>query len=156
MTALKILSVLVENKPGMLFRVAHMIRLMRLNIEGLTCGVANGGDKSRLTLTVNGDDATLDFVAKQLSKVIDVLEAKTYTRDQVVARELAILKINRSRKGIGRVKLRGSRTIESSKRSTTVEVVGTPNEVDAFLKRFDEAQVLELSRTGTTAIPRER
>jgi acetolactate synthase-1/3 small subunit len=156
LTALKILSVLVENKPGMLFRVAHMIRLMRLNIEGLTCGVANGGDKSRLTLTVNGDDATLDFVAKQLSKVIDVLEAKTYTRDQVVARELAILKINRSRKGIGRVKLRGSRTIESSKRSTTVEVVGTPNEVDAFLKRFDEAQVLELSRTGTTAIPRER
>ena len=147
---------LVENRPGMLFRVAHMIRLMRLNIEGLTCGVATGGDKSRLTLTVNGDDATLDFVARQLSKVIDVLEAKTYTRDQVVARELAILKINRSRKRIGGVKLRGSRTIESSKRSTTVEVVGTPNEVDAFLKRFDESQILELSRTGTTAIPRER
>jgi acetolactate synthase I/III small subunit len=156
LTALKILSVLVENRPGMLFRVAHMIRLMRLNIEGLTCGVANGGDKSRLTLTVNGDDATLDFVAKQLSKVIDVLEAKTYTRDQVVARELAILKINRPKQRIGRTKLRGSRSLESSKRSTTVEFVGTPNEVDEFLKRFDESQILELSRTGTTAIPRER
>jgi acetolactate synthase-1/3 small subunit len=156
LTALKILSVLVENRPGMLFRVAHMIRLMRLNIEGLTCGVANGGDKSRLTLTVNGDDATLDFVAKQLSKVIDVLEAKTYTRDQVVARELAILKINRPKQRIGRTKLRGSRSLESSKRSTTVEFVGTPHEVDEFLKRFDESQILELSRTGTTAIPRER
>lgn len=155
MTALKILSVLVENKPGMLFRVAHMIRLMRLNIEGLTCGVANGGDRSRLTMTVNGDDATLDFVAKQLSKVIDVLEAKTYTREQVVARELAIVKINRPKKRISKLKLRGSRTLESSKRSTTVEVVGTPIEVDAFLHRFDESQIMEMSRTGTTAIPRE-
>ncbi len=101
--ALKILSVLVENKPGMLFRVAHMIRLMRLNIEGLTCGVAYGGESSRLTMTVNGDDATLDFVAKQLSKVIDVLDARTYTREEVVARELAIVRINRPKTRIGKI-----------------------------------------------------
>lgn len=156
MTAQKILSVLVENKPGMLFRVAHMIRLMRLNIEGLTCGVANGGDKSRLTMTVNGDDATLDFVARQLSKVIDVFEAKTYTRDQVVARELAIVKINLPKNRISKAKLKGSHTLESSKRFTTLEIVGTPLEVDSFLDRFDESQVLDMSRTGTTAIPRER
>lgn len=156
MTALKILSVLVENKPGMLFRVAHMIRLMRLNIEGLTCGVTNGGDKSRLTMTVNGDDATLDFVARQMSKVIDVFEAKTYTRDQVVARELAIVKINLPKSRISKTKLKGSRTLESSKRFTTLEIVGTPLEVDSFLDRFDESQVLDMSRTGTTAIPRER
>jgi acetolactate synthase I/III small subunit len=156
LTALKILSVLVENKPGMLFRVAHMIRLMRLNIEGLTCGVANGGDKSRLTMTVNGDDATLDFVARQLSKVIDVFEAKTYTRDQVVARELAIVKLNLPKNKISKARLKGSRTLESTKRFTTLEIVGTPLEVDSFLDRFDESQVLDMSRTGTTAIPRER
>jgi acetolactate synthase-1/3 small subunit len=129
---------------------------MRLNIEGLTCGVTNGGDKSRLTMTVNGDDATLDFVAKQLSKVIDVFEAKTYTRDQVVARELAILKVNLPKNRITKAKLRGSRTLESSKRYTTLEVVGTPLEVDSFLDRFDESQILDFSRTGTTAIPKER
>jgi acetolactate synthase-1/3 small subunit len=155
--ALKILSVLVENKPGTLFKVAHMIRLMRLNIEGLTCGVANGGDRSRLTMTVNGDDATLDFLAKQLTKIIDVLEAQTYTLDEVTARELALIKLSRSENSpIPEDKLRGCRVVDSSKHSITLEVVGTSNEIDEFIHRFKGSEILEFSRTGTTAVPRGR
>ncbi len=155
MTALKILSVLVENKPGTLFRVTHMIRLMRLNIEGLTCGVTNGGDRSRITMTVNGDDATLDFLAKQLSKVIDVYEAQTYTPEEVTARELALVKLNLSSVShLDDKRLQGARIVETSDRSITVEVIGTPGEIDRFIRRFDSSHILELARTGTTAVPK--
>ena len=155
MTALKILSVLVENKPGTLFRVTHMIRLMRLNIEGLTCGVTNGGDRSRITMTVNGDDATLDFLAKQLSKVIDVYEAQTYSPEEVTARELALVKLNLSSVShLDDKRLQGARIVETSDRSITVEVIGTPSEIDRFIHRFDSSHILELARTGTTAVPK--
>ncbi len=155
MTALKILSVLVENKPGTLFRVTHLIRLMRLNIEGLTCGVTNGGDRSRITMTVNGDDATLDFLAKQLSKVIDVYEAQTYTPEEVTARELALVKLNLSSVShLDDKRLQGARIVETSDRSITVEVIGTPGEIDRFIRRFDSSHILELARTGTTAVPK--
>ncbi len=155
MTALKILSVLVENKQGTLFRVTHMIRLMRLNIEGLTCGVTNGGDRSRITMTVNGDDATLDFLAKQLSKVIDVYEAQTYSPEEVTARELALVKLNLSSVShLDDKRLQGARIVETSDRSITVEVIGTPSEIDRFIHRFDSSHILELARTGTTAVPK--
>ena len=153
--ALKILSVLVENKPGTLFRVTHMIRLMRLNIEGLTCGVTNGGDRSRITMTVNGDDATLDFLAKQLSKVIDVYEAQTYSPEEVTARELALVKLNLSSVShLDDKRLQGARIVETSDRSITVEVIGTPSEIERFIHRFDSSHILELARTGTTAVPK--
>lgn len=155
MTALKILSVLVENKPGVLFRVTHMTRLMRLNIEGLTCGVVNGGDRSRITMTVSGDDATLDFLAKQLTKVIDVLESQTYTPEEITFRELALVKLALSSVShFGDQRLKGARIVETSQRSVTVEVVGTPAEIDRFIDRFENSQILELARTGTTAIRR--
>jgi acetolactate synthase-1/3 small subunit len=155
LTALKILSVLVENKPGALFRVTHMIRMMRLNVEGLTCAVTNGGDKSRITVTVNGDDATLDFVAKQLSKVIDVFEARTYTPQEVTAAELALIKLNPSDvPHLDDRRLEGARVVETSDQSITVEVVGTPSEIDQFIQRFKGSQILDLARTGITAVPK--
>jgi acetolactate synthase I/III small subunit len=153
--ALKILSVLVENKPGTLFRVAHMIRLMRLNIEGLTCGVTNGGDRSRITMTVNGDDSTLDFLAKQLSKVIDVLDAKTYSPEGVTARELALIKLDATHVShLDEEQMKGSRIVEMTDRSLTVEVIGTPTEIDRFIHRFKSPHIIELARTGTTAVPK--
>ena len=132
-----------------------MIRLMRLNIEGLTCGVTNGGDRSRITMTVNGDDATLDFLAKQLSKVIDVYEAQTYSPEEVTARELALVKLNLSSVShLDDKRLQGARIVETSDRSITVEVIGTPSEIDRFIHRFDSSHILELARTGTTAVPK--
>jgi acetolactate synthase-1/3 small subunit len=147
---------LVENKPGTLFRVTHMIRLMRLNIEGLTCGVANGGDRSRITMTVNGDDATLDFLARQLTKVIDVLEAQTYSPEEVTARELALIKLDSTHVShLDEQLMKGARIVEMAERSITVEVVGTPTEIDRFIHRFKSPHILEVARTGTTAVPKE-
>ena len=99
----KVLSTLVENKPGTLFRVIHLVRLMRLNIEGLTLGVTNGGADCRMTMTLSGDDAAVEHVARQLMKVIDILEAHTYSPEEVTARELALVRINTDKMSVAEI-----------------------------------------------------
>jgi acetolactate synthase I/III small subunit len=152
--ASKVLSTLVENKPGTLFRVIHLVRLMRLNIEGLTLGVTNNGDDCRMTMTLNGDDATVEHVARQLMKVIDVLEARTYSPEEVTARELALVSV--STEGIsleGIQKSTGCRIVDSSPHSAVVEVVGDAKEIDKFVEHLG-SNVLDIARTGVAALPK--
>src|SRR3989442_4223359 len=116
--ASKILTTLVENKPGTLYKVVHLVRLMRLNIEGLTLGVTNGGNTCRMTFTIDGDDATVDHVAKQLRKVIDVIEAQTYTPEEVNTRELALVKVTATDKSKSVIESSGGcRVVDSSPKS---------------------------------------
>jgi acetolactate synthase I/III small subunit len=152
----KVLSALVENKPGALFRVVHLVRLMRLNIEGLTLGVTNGGDDCRLTLTLSGDDATIDHVARQLMKVIDVLEAHTYGPEQVTSRELALVKINTDRISVAEIQRNNAcRIVDSSTHSVVVEVVGSAQQIDDFVGGLGGSNVLDIARTGVAALPKE-
>jgi acetolactate synthase-1/3 small subunit len=154
--ASKVLSTLVENKPGTLFRVIHLVRLMRLNIEGLTLGVTNGGADCRMTMTLSGDDASVEHVAKQLMKVIDILEAHTYSPEEVTARELALVKI--STDGISVVEIQqktGCRIVDSSSHSVVAEVVGSATQIDQFVERLGD-NVLDIARTGVAALPKER
>ena len=155
MRASKILTTLVENKPGTLYKVVHLVRLMRLNIEGLTLGVTNGGDTCRMTFTIDGDDATVDHVAKQLRKVIDVLEAHTYGPEEVTTRELALVKVSASDESKGVIEAsNGCRVVDSSPRSLVVQVVGSALEIDDFVRRLGPF-VLDIARTGVAALPRE-
>jgi acetolactate synthase-1/3 small subunit len=154
--ASKVLSTLVENKPGTLFRVIHLVRLMRLNIEGLTLGVTNGGADCRMTMTLSGNDASVEHVAKQLMKVIDILEAHTYSPEEVTARELALVKI--STDGISVVEIQqktGCRIVDSSSHSVVAEVVGSATQIDQFVERLGD-NVLDIARTGVAALPKER
>lgn len=156
MRSSKVLSALVENKPGALFRVVHLVRLMRLNIEGLTLGVTNGGDDCRLTITLNGDDATVEHVARQLMKVIDVLEAHTYGPEEVNSRELALIKINTDRISISEIqKNNACRIVDSSQHSVVVEVVGSAQQIDDFVSGLGNSSVLDIARTGVAALPKE-
>jgi acetolactate synthase-1/3 small subunit len=128
---------------------------MRLNIEGLTLGVTNGGDTCRLTLTLNGDDATVEHVSKQLMKVIDVLEAQTYSLNQVTSKELALIRVSSfeaSKIDCGRLECR---IVDSSPHSAVLEVVGTTDEIDQFVKQLGDL-VLDIARTGTAALPKEK
>ncbi len=155
MRASKILSTLVENKPGTLYKVVHLVRLMRLNIEGLTLGVTNGGNTCRMTFTIDGDDATVDHVAKQLRKVIDVLDAQTYSPGEVTTKELALVKVAASEQS--RSVIRSSdvyKVVDSSPSSLVVQVVGSATEIDNFVNRLG-SEVLDIARTGVAALPRE-
>ena len=154
MRSSKILSVLVENKPGTLYKVIHLVRLMRLNIEGLTLGVTGGGDTCRLTLTLNGDDATVEHVSKQLMKVIDVLDAHTYAPAEVTARELALVRIRSDEKSTAD-EWKPFPVVSSYDDSVVVEVVGNADEIDEFVHRVGDSRVMDIARTGVAALPRE-
>ena len=156
MRAAKVLSVLVENKPGTLFRVVNIVRLMRLNIEGLTLGVTNGGEDCRLTITVSGDEAAVEHVARQLMKVIDVLEAHTYGPEEIDSRELALVKINTDAVSLTEIQRKQAvRIVDSSSHSAVVEVVGSAQQIDDFVSGLGSANVIDIARTGVAALPKE-
>jgi len=149
-----VLSALVENKPGTLFRVVHVIRLMRLNIEGMTLGVTNKGEDCRITVTLDGDEAAVEHVARQLVKVIDVLEAHTYSPEEITARELALVKINTDKMPVAEIQRKPCRIVDSSPHSVVVEIVGSAREIDDFVGSLKTA-VLDIARTGVAALPKE-
>ncbi len=156
MRAAKVLSVLVDNKPGALFRVVNIVRLMRLNIEGLSLGVTNGGEDCRLTITFSGDEAAVEHVARQLMKVIDVLEAHTYGPEEIDSRELALVKINTDKISLGEIqKKQAVRIVDSSSHSAVVEVVGSAQQIDDFVSGIGSTNVLDIARTGVAALPKE-
>jgi len=152
----KVLSVLVENKPGTLFRVVNLVRLMRLNIEGLTLGTTNYGEDARMTFTINGDAATVEHVARQLMKVIDVLEAHTYGPEEVDSRELALVRINTDRISLAEIqKNQAARIVDSSAHSAVVEIVGSAQQIDDFVFGLGSSIVMDIARTGVAALPKE-
>jgi acetolactate synthase-1/3 small subunit len=128
---------------------------MRLNIDGMTVGVTNGGEDVRMTMTLEGDDAAVEHVARMLLKVIDVLEARTYGPEEVTARELALVRINTDKISLADIqRLQACRIIDSSARSAIVEIVGSATEIDEIISSLNTS-VLDIARTGVAALPRE-
>jgi acetolactate synthase I/III small subunit len=128
---------------------------MRLNIEGMTLGVTNKGEDCRITITLDGDEAAVEHVARQLVKVIDVLEAHTYSPEEVTARELALIKINTDKMPVADIqRMKSCRIVDSSPHSAVVEIVGSAREIDDFVTSLRTA-VLDIARTGVAALPKE-
>ena len=155
----KVISVLVENKPGVLHGVANLFRRRNFNIESITVGPSENIDTSRMTITVNGDEKTLEQVVKQLAKLIDVLKVEELEPGHFVMRELALIKVNvpttKDRSDIiNCVEVFRGRIIDVSTDSLTVEITGTPDKLDAFLNLMKATGVIELARTGITALAR--
>ena len=155
----KIISVLVENKPGVLHGVANLFRRRNFNIESITVGPSQNSEIARMTITVNGDEKTIEQVVKQLAKLIDVLKVEELEPGHFVMRELALIKVNvptpKERSDIiNCVEVFRGRIIDVSMDSLTVEITGTPDKLDAFLNLMKTHGVIELARTGITALAR--
>ncbi len=155
----KVISVLVENKPGVLHGVANLFRRRNFNIESITVGPSVQQNTSRMTITVNGDQKTIEQVVKQLAKLIDVLTVQELEQGNFVMRELALIKVNvpstKERSDIiNCVEVFRGRVIDVSTDSLTVEITGIPDKIDAFLNLMKTFGVLELARTGITALAR--
>ncbi len=155
----KIISVLVENKPGVLHGVSNLFRRRNFNIESITVGPSQNSEIARMTITVNGDEKTLEQVVKQLAKLIDVLKVEELEPGKFVMRELALIKVNvptpKERSDIiNCVEVFRGRIIDVSTDSLTVEITGTPDKLDAFLNLMKTNGVIELARTGITALAR--
>jgi acetolactate synthase-1/3 small subunit len=155
----KVISILVENKPGVLHAIANLFRRRNFNIESITVGPTQQQDISRMTITINGDEKTIDQVVKQVAKQIDVLKVGELEQGNFVMRELALIKVNvQSAKErsdiINCVNVFRCRIIDVSNDSLTVEITGTPDKIDAFLNLMKSYGVIELARTGITALSR--
>jgi acetolactate synthase-1/3 small subunit len=155
----KVISVLVENKPGVLHGISNLFRRRNFNIESITVGPTEQKEIARMTITVNEDEKTIDQVVKQVAKLIDVLKVEELSQGNYVMRELALIKVNvpssKERSDIiNCVEVFRGRIIDVSTDSLTVEITGTPDKIDAFLNLMKTFGVIELARTGITALAR--
>src|SRR4030042_595202 len=155
----KVISVLVENKPGFLHLIANLFRRRNFNIESITVGPTEQPGLARMTITVNEDEKTIDQVVKQVAKQIDVLKVSELESGNFVMRELSLIKVkvkdSKERSDIiNFVDVFRGRIIDVSTDSLTVEITGTPDKIDAFLNLMKSFGILELARTGITALAR--
>lgn len=154
-----IVTALVENKPGVLFRVTNLFRARNFNIESITVGSTEQPDLSRMTITTNSDEKTLDQLVKQLRKLIDVVEVKVLNTERTVYRELALIKMKavdpttRSEIINYSTIFRGN-ILDIAKDTITVEITGTPDKIDAFKSLVEPYGITQLARTGVSALPR--
>ena len=155
----KVISVLVENKPGVLHMISNLFRRRNFNIESITVGPTEQPDVARMTITVNEDEKVLDQVVKQVAKQIDVLKVQELEQGNYVMRELSLIKVkvgdSKERSDIiNFVEVFRGRIIDVSTDSLTVEITGTPDKIDAFLNLMKTFGIMELARTGITALAR--
>jgi acetolactate synthase-1/3 small subunit len=155
-----VLSILVENKPGVLTRVAGLFARRGFNIETLTVGPTENDQVARITLTVDGALHPIDQVTKQLHKLINVLKIRDLEPAATVTRELGMFKI--AAEGPARSELiefaeifRG-RVVDVTKRSVVIEVTGEGDKIDAFEKVARPYGLIEMMRTGEIAMSRGR
>jgi acetolactate synthase-1/3 small subunit len=155
-----ILSILVENKPGVLTRIAGLFARRGFNIDTLAVGPTDDDRLSRMTLTLDGATHPIDQVTKQLHKLVNVLKIRDLEPDETLARELALFKISAdgsSRTEVMQVcEVFRAKIVDLGKRSVTVEVTGTCEKVDAFERLVRPFGLIEMARTGEIAIARGR
>src|ERR671928_2139872 len=155
-----VLSIVVENKPGVLTRIAGLFARRGFNIDTLTVGPTDDEHTSRITLTVDGAMHPIDQVTKQLHKLVNVLKIRDLDPEDTVARELALFKVSADGESRGQIMqftdiFRG-KVIDVSKRSVTVEITGTDDKIEAFERMVRPFGLIEMVRTGEIAISRGR
>ena len=154
-----ILAALVEHRPGVLYRVSNMFRRRNFNIESITVGVSEVKDLARMTITVKGDELTVEQVIKQLQKLVDVIKVSRLDSDRSVVRELALIKVHTSdskAKGdvVNYANIFRGRIVDVSRDSMIVEITGSPDKIDAFVELMRSYGIKELARTGVVAMSR--
>jgi len=153
-----IISVLVENKPRVLARVASLFARRGYNIESLAVGPTQDPKISRITLVVNGNEDILEQITKQLYKLIEVIKVGDFTNTSYVDRELALIKVNAASAARGEVaqivEIFRARIVDVEEKSLTVEVTGTPDKIDALEQLLRKYGIIEMTRTGRIALAR--
>jgi acetolactate synthase I/III small subunit len=152
------LAVLVENRSGVLSRVASLFSRRGYNIDSLAVGVTEDPEISRMTIVVHGDDHVLEQVTKQLNKLVDVIKVSDIGGDDAVERELALIKVSAdvsSRAEIIQIaNIFRARIVDVAPKSMTVEVTGDEGKIDAIEKLLRQFGIKEMVRTGKIALVR--
>jgi len=152
------IAVIVENKSGVLTRIAGLFSRRSFNIDGLSVGATDNPEYSRMTITVEGDDEVLEQVIKQLSKLINVIRVSELAPAESVERELAIIKVTAdkdSRSEIMQiVNIFRAKIIDVSARSMIIEVTGDEEKINAIVQLLRQFGIKEMARTGKVSMIR--
>lgn len=152
----RIYSVLVENRAGVLCKVAGLFWRRSFNIDSLAVGETDDHTISNMVIVSSGDKGTLEQVEKQLNKKLDVIKVKTFDESEAVSRELMLLKIKYNRDNrrdiMENCTIMGAQIIDLSKTMMTIQMCDTPDRVQMFLDTFKTVSIVEITRTGTLAV----
>ena len=152
------ISVLVENKFGVLARVAGMFSGRGFNIDSLNVAPTHDPSLSRITAVLKGDEAQLDLCIKQLRKLINVVEVIDFKEGQAVARELVLVKIRASAQTRSEIvqiaDIFRAKIVNLTNENLIVELTGTDDKINALLSLLEPFGILELARTGRLALKR--
>jgi len=152
------ITVLVDNKPGVLSRVSGLFSRRGYNIESLAVSITENPELSRMTLVVNGDEQEVEQITKQLHKLIEVSKVQDYINIPMIARELALIKVNASVENrtalLQLVEVFRGRVIDMSEKTFVIELTGANDKIDAFEKLLEPYGIRELVRTGRIAMAR--
>lgn len=152
------ISLLVENKPGVLSRVAGLFSGRGFNIESLSVAETTDPDISRMTILTTGNDQILEQITKQLNKLINVLKVTDYKSNEFVGRELALIKVavnDETRSELlSIIDIFRGKVVDVSSESYTVEITGDENKMQAILDLFRPMGIKDLARTGCAALTR--
>lgn len=153
-----VLSILVKNTSGVLFKVTGLFSRRGYNIRSLSVGETMDPKISRITIEVIGDEYILEQIKKQLSKLVDVVKVKAIRSAQSVYKELILAKVRVGPKGrAGIIELCDifrTRIVDTGRNSVIIEMSGSPEKNAALLRLLEEYEILEISRTGITAMER--
>ena len=152
------LSVLVEDKPGVLARVASLFSRRGFNIQSLAVGATEQKDMSRMTIVVSVEDSPLEQITKQLNKLINVIKIVEQDVGNSVDRELALIKVRADAttrsQVIEAVNLFRAKVVDVSTESLTVEATGTPEKLEALLRVLEPYGIRELVQSGVVSLSR--
>ena len=156
--SLHTLSVLVEDKPGVLTRVAGLFAARGFNIDSLAVGPTEERGLSRMTIVVNVETKPLEQVTKQLNKLIHVIKIIEHEPDETVERELALLKVKAHGEARARIMeicdvFRVS-IADITHQTLTIEASASPKKLEAFIELLQDFGIIELARTGRVALGR--
>lgn len=152
----KIYSVLVENRSGVLCKVAGLFSRRCFNIDSLAVGETEDSAVSRMTIVSSGDQRTMEQIEKQLNKKIDVIKVKTFDEPESVSRELMLMKVkyNKSNRRdiMETCEIMDADIVDMSKNMMVIQICDVPERIRLFISMMQGISIVEMARTGTLAL----
>jgi acetolactate synthase-1/3 small subunit len=154
-------SFLVENQPGVLFNVSNLFRRRGFNIESIAVGAVEDTDYARMTITVDSDAKTMNNLVEQLDKMVEVIKVKRLDPLRTISRELLMVKLSTidpmaREEALRYINNQHGLVLDIENESIMAEVTGEPEELDQFLEYVKSIGIIEMSRTGVTALEKGR
>lgn len=152
----RIYSVLVENRSGVLCKVAGLFSRRCFNIDSLAVGETDDPKVSCMTIVSSGDDRTIEQIEKQLNKKLDVIKVKTFDESASISRELMLIKVkynrNNRRDIMENCSIMKAQIVDLSKNMMIIQICDVPERVQQFINTLQSISIVEVARTGTLAL----